>query len=388
LDSEIVRLGLAGTGFVARHLALELRHRPDWRLGAVLTRRDPASLSDFPAAGLVTGSVEALLERSDIVLECSGDVLRATELVEAALAVGKPVVTYAPEFHVTAGSAYVGRGLLTEAEGDQPGSLAALVEEARSMGFAPLVLGNMKGFLDTAPTPEAMRHWAARQGLSLPMVTSFTDGTKLQVEQCLVGNHFGADIAQEGLLGPACGDLAAGAQILARAAQAAGGPITDYLLSRDLPHGVFLVARHRSEQQAALRYLKMGDGPFYTLVKPAILVHLEAFKTLERVRRGGGVLLDNGARPRLSVAAVAKRRLAPGERIDNGIGSFALRGICVRIADRPGHLPIGLARDLVVARRIEPGQILELEDVELPPSRALDRWLEVRARVLATPIAA
>ncbi len=380
---EVTRLGIVGTGFVARHLALELRHRSSWRIGAVLTRR-AGPVPGFADAELVH-DIDRLIERSDIVLECTGDVPWATLVVERALAAGRPVVTYDPELHVTTGSALSGRGLLTEAQGDQPGSLAALAEEARAMGFEPLVYGNLKGFLDRDPSPDSMRHWAERQGLSLPMVTAFTDGTKLQIEQCLVGNGLGADIAREELLGPACEDLTDGARRLGEAALLHGRTLTDYLLGRGFPHGVFIVARHREEQRAALRYLKMGDGPFYTLLAPQVLVHLEAFKTLERVRRGGGPLLANGPAPRLSVATVAKRRLEPGTRIPLGAGSFELRGICVRIADRPDHLPIGLARDLVIRRSLEPGQVVEFADVELPPSRALELWGEVRARALAAP---
>lgn len=378
---EVTRLGLVGTGFVGRHLALELRRRPDWRLAAVLTRR-AGPVPGFAEEELVH-EIDRLIERCDIVLECTGDVLWGTSVVERALEAGRPVVTYDPELHVTTGSALVGRGMLSEAEGDQPGSLAALAEEARAMGFEPLVYGNLKGFLDRDPSPQSMAHWAERQGLSLPMVTAFTDGTKLQIEQCLVGNGLGADIVREELSGPAEADLGRGATLLAEAAERLGRPITDYLLDRGFPHGVFIVARHREEQRAALRYLKMGDGPFYTLLRPQILVHLEAFKTLERVRAGGRPLLDNSPCPHLSVATVAKRRLEPGTRIAHGAGSFELRGICVRIAERPDHLPIGLARDLVIRRRVEPGQVLSFEDVELAPSRALELWAVVRGRALA-----
>ena len=83
------------------------------------------------------------------------------------------------------------------------------------------------------------------------------------------------------------------------------------------------------------------------------------------------------------MAAGAKRRLEPGTRIARGIGSFDLRGICVRIADRPDHLPIGLCRDLVIRRRVERGEVLRFEDVEVPPSRALELWGEIRAGALA-----
>lgn len=379
-DDRPVGIGVIGTGFVARHFILELARRPAWRLARVLSRRPAAAHADFPAVEQLTDSIDDLVSHAGVIVECTGDVLWATETVGRALDAGRPVVTLNPEFHVTTGSLFVGRGLLTEAEGDQPGCQAALWEEAVAMGFTPFVLGNMKGFLNRQPSPEDMRYWAERQGISLPMVTSFTDGTKLQVEQALVGNYFGADIAREELLGPETDDLGEASRILGEAAERRAAPITDYVLSRKLPHGVFLVARHEEVQRAALRYLKLGEGPWYTLIKNNIFVHLELFKTLERVVRRGRVLLDNSARPRLSVAAVAKPPLRPGTRIARGCGSFELRGICVRIDDRPDHLPIGLAEQMVVRRKVEPGQVLTFDDVELPESRALAAWHAILRR--------
>lgn len=382
LGPEGRRVGVIGSGFIARHFVLELMRRPDWSLAAVLTRRPLASVDGFPEDAL-TQSPGALIEASDIVLECSGDVGWATGLAPLVLGAGRKLVTLNPEFHVTTGSAFVEEGYLTEGEGDQPGSIAALAEDARRMGFEPVALGNMKGFLNRTPTLEEMRYWADRQGLSLPMVTAFTDGTKLQIEQCLVGNFLGADIAQEELLGPAVDDLKAAAAILGEAAERLGRPITDYVLSPTFSHGVFLVCRHDPAQAAALRYLKMGDGPFYTLVRPDIFVHLEVFKTLERVAAGGPPLLHNTTSPRLSVAAVAKRRLRRGQRIAHGSGSFELRGICVRIADRPGHLPIGLANRIEIRRTVEPGQVLTMQDVALPETPELDIWQRIASSSVA-----
>jgi predicted homoserine dehydrogenase-like protein len=381
-DPRGVRIGVIGTGFVARHFVMELVRRPQWRLGAVLTRRPLDSVQGFPEEAL-TNSPDALIEASDIVFECTGDVPYATQQIGAALAAARPVVTLNPEFHVTTGPYFVDRGYLTEAEGDQPGCIASLVEETVALGFDPVVLGNIKGFLNLTPTSEDMKYWAERQGISLPMVTSFTDGTKLQVEQCLVGNFFGADIAREGLLGPEDDDLRAAGEVLGEAAATAGHLITDYVLSRKLPHGVFVVARHQPEQREALTYLKLGDGPFYTLLRPNIFVHLEVFKTLERVVRNDPPLLHNTAQPGLSVAAVAKRELQPGESIARGCGSFELRGTCVRTKDRPDHLPIGLADEVRIKRQVEPGQVLTFDDVEIEETEAHRIWREIQAATRA-----
>lgn len=252
------------------------------------------------------------------------------------------------------------------------------------MGFEPVVYGNMKAFLNRQPSPEEMAFWAERQGYSIPMVTSFTDGTKVQIEQALVANGLGAGIAQEDLIGLETADLTEAADELGRAAGRLGHPISDYVLDRGLPHGVFLVARHDRHQAAALRNLKMGDGPHYLLTRGHCLVHLEAFKTIDRLAAGERPLLDNGAQPTVSVAAIAKRDLLPGTFIERGCGSFELRGSCVRIAERPGHLPIGLASGLRLRRRVERSQVLTMADVELPDSEALAAWQAIERRVLAS----
>lgn len=384
-DTPAVRIGVVGTGFVARHFCLELQHRKPYRLARVLTRRPLASTTEFPFQDALTNSLVELIDHSDIIFECTGDVLHATLTIEAALAAGKPVLTLNPEFHVTTGSWFADQGYLTEAEGDQPGCQASLWEEAVAMGFEPLVLGNMKGFLNRFPVPEEMAFWAEKQGISTTMVTSFTDGTKLQVEQALVGNFFGAGIAKDELIGPETDDLKEASTILGDAARKLGRPIADYVLSRKLPHGVFIVAAHEAEQQDALRYLKMGEGPYYTIIRNNIFVHLEVFRTLDRMVRRREPLLHNTTHPTIGVAAVAKRDLAPGEAIERGCGSFDMRGICVRLAEHKRHLPIGLAEGVRVVRPIQKDQVISLDDIELPASRALDVWQKIEERVLAMP---
>src|SRR5262245_1323848 len=187
----IIKVGVIGTGFVSKHFVMALAHRSRYVLSRVLTRRPIDSCAEFPRQDALTDSLDAVIESSDIVLECTGDVAFAADNVDRMLKAGKPVITLNAEFHATLGSHFVGKGMLTEAEGDQPGCIAALNEEVVSMGFKPLVFGNMKGFLNRDPTPEDMRFWADKQGCSVQMVTSFTDGTKVQVEQCLVANGLG-----------------------------------------------------------------------------------------------------------------------------------------------------------------------------------------------------
>ena len=373
------RIGVVGTGFIACGLLSILAGAPDMRPARVLSRRNPTDLSGI-ALENHTNSVQELIDSCDLIVECSGDVYHGAEVTHAAMGAGKPVVTIGTEFHVTVGSWFVGKGTLTEAEGDQPGSLAALHEEVTNMGFRPLVYGNIKGFLNHHPTDEEMEYWARQQGISLQQVTSFTDGTKVQMEQAFIGNGLGAGIITRGLLGPSGMDLKEGGEFLAARAKLLGQPVSDYVLNHRLPAGVFITAEHPHAGMEVLRYLKMGEGPYYTLLRPYHLCHLEAPRTIRRILRGGPPLLDNSAHPTLGVCAVAKRKLEPGERVVRGHGGNKVRGEAFTLAEIPDAAPLGLMAGARIRRRVAPGDVLMLDDVDLPDSFATRIWFEMREK--------
>ncbi|AFM33220.1 MULTISPECIES: NAD(P)-dependent oxidoreductase [Stutzerimonas stutzeri subgroup] len=355
------------------------KHYPDMEISRVLTRRPLSTMADFPLADVLTNSLDELIDHSDLIVECSGDVFHGTSVIERAFEAGLQVVTVNAELQVTTGSFLAGRGFLTEAEGDQPGSLAALHEDALQMGFQPLVYGNMKGYLNHDPSPEDMAYWANRQGISVDQTTSFTDGTKVQIEQVIIGNGLGATITRRGMEGLASTNLDDSASLLGMMAERAGQPIVDYVIPSGYPAGgVFLVGRHDEDQAQAIEYFKLGRGPFYTLVRPFHLCSLEVGKTVRRVLNGGGVLLNNSTEPTLGVAAIAKRAMKPGELIERGIGGFQFRGEAIKLAEHPDHVPIGLLRKTALKRAVEPGQIITFDDIDILPSRALDIVLEQR----------
>ena len=185
------------------------------------------------------------------------------------------------------------------------------------------------------------------------------------------------------LLGLATGDVRQATDEYGAMAERFGHQISDYIVDGGLPHGVFVIARHDERQAQMFGNCKLGEGPYYALVKNHCLVHVEAFRTIERILTGHQPLLNNALLPRVGVAAIAKRALRPGEVIERGCGSFDLRGVCVNIDERSGHVPICLASRMRVRRAIEPGAILSMDDVELPESEALDAWQAIEHRVLS-----
>ncbi|MFC1919365.1 NAD(P)-dependent oxidoreductase [Chloroflexota bacterium] len=371
------RIGIVGSGFITKGLIFALEQHQELTVSKVLTRTTPDKRTDFPGQNLLTNSIDELIHNSDLVVECSGEIIHGTEVIKQVMSASLPVVTLDSELQVTTGSYFARKGFITEAEGDQPGCLAALGEEATQMGFRPIVYGNIKGFLNTNPTREEMEFWAKKQELRIDKVISFTDGTKVQFEQALVANGLSAKIAAEGLLGINSDDVETGASILANHAEDLGFPISDYILSSKSPPGVFIVSKCDERQRTSLRNVKMGDGPNYTLIRPFHLCHLEIAKTIKRVLRGDKVLLNNGENPTIGIAAITKRSLAPGYKIHRGIGNFDVRGSAVTIADAPGHVPIGLLDNAVVTKHIERGKRLNFDDVDLPDSLALRIWNEI-----------
>ncbi|MBT0811653.1 NAD(P)-dependent oxidoreductase [Litoribacter ruber] len=371
-----IRVGIVGTGTIARGLARLISKRKDMEVSYILTRRKGIIPDLGVSQELITQSIQQVLEHSDILVVSTGDPIYSTAIIDLAFQYGVKVVTMDADTQVLSGTWLSSRGQITEAEGDQPGCLAALREEALQMGFTPLVYGNIKGFLNHNPGFDDMTFWAKKQGFTVNSVTSFTDGTKLQIEQALVANAFGANIAQRGLIGEKTDNLEAGAFHLATIASAQNKVLSDYIISPTAPPGVFLVGTHHNDLAAGLKTYKMGDGPHYLLYKHTHLCYFEIPKTILKFYHTDKVLIDNGRFPTVSVATVAKKRIAAGTLMEKGIGSMEVRGEAMEIAEEPSHVPIGLMSKVHFTRTVEPGQVVTFDDVEINGSLAYKAWQE------------
>jgi len=371
---ETKNIGIIGTGFISKGFVFALENYKDLSISKILTRRVIQSCGDFPKKEVLTNSLDDLIENSDLVLECSGDVIHATEVIDKVLKAGKPIVTMNAEFHVTTGSYFVGKGIVSEAEGDQPGSLAVMHENITQMGFKPLVYGNVKGFYDPDPTEKDMRYWSKKQGISLAMVTASTDGTKLHYEQALVANKFGATIIKDGMLGLTTNDVESSAFDFLKHMNGSKQPISDYVINGKSSIRVFVVAEGDPRQKESMSYLKMGDGPNYFFHQDMILCHLEIIKTIRRILNGGDILLDNSKYPTISVAAFAKHDLHKGYKIDHPIGNFDIRGQAINIKRNQDHIPLGLLSDIVFKRDVKKGNMICWDDIEISDSLALKAW--------------
>lgn len=373
------RIGIIGTGFIAQGIQHVLQAVPEYSIAKVLTRRPIESVQGITSS--LTQSPEELIDSSDIIIECSGDPIYASEVIERIQDTDKPVLTMNCELQVTTGSYFAKRGYISDCEGDQPGSLLVLRDEVEAMGFTPLAYLNIKRFLNHNPTEKDMKLWAGKWGCGVEQVTSFTDGTKLQIEQVLVANATGAAIAKEGMLGAEVGS-AKDTDLFGDAAVELGRPISDYFLSANAPAGVVIVAKNPYDpnfhkQWGPVRAITTTEGRYSYFIKDYHLCHLEIVKNLRHVSEGKAPLVNNSVSPQYSAGAITKRPLKKGQTIPKAIGSFDVRASALSIDRHPEHVPIGLLDGAVLTENLEANQLIEFSHVTVKPTRALEMYREI-----------
>lgn len=376
------KIGVIGTGFIATGLINLLLNSPDLTVSKVLTRRPVDSIDTLPKE-LLTQSINEVIDASDLIVECSGDPIHATDMINEIIKTDKKVLTINSEFHVTTGSYFTKRGyFVSEADGDQPGCLARLKKEAEGMAFDPVAYVNLKGFLNPDPTMEDMEYWSKKQQLALDQVVSFTDGTKLQVEQAFVANGLDATIAQDGMIGATVETLS-DLDYLVEASDKAGAPISEYLLCKGSPPGVLIVAKSEEADRLPgylpFSRLKTTNGLGYVLLRTYHLVHLEARNTIRNVLNGEGILLTNSATPQITVSAMAKRDMEPGDVITKGAGGFDVRGHAVQLKQHKNAVPICLLKHTPLVKPVERGEIITFDHVDLKATTALDCYQAILA---------
>lgn len=378
---EKTKIGVVGTGFIAAGFIQLVLESDDFEIVKVLTRRGNTPIKDIPTEYL-TDSVNEMVDASDFVFECSGDVVHATNVIDIATKANKKVVTLNAEFHVTTGSHFIKRGdFVTDADGDQPGCLARLHQEAVGAGFDPVAYVNIKGFINHNPKREDMEFWSDKQGIRLEQTVSFTDGTKLQIEQAFVANYLGATVPEGGMLGktiPSLNDT----DFLIDEAEKVGKPVSDFILCKGAPPGQLIVAKSKQADRLGnyiVGALKTTEKRGYVLLRPYHLCHLEVLNTMRKIMAGEGMLINNTANPHLTVGALAKRPIKKGEIIERGAGGFDVRGVAVELAQHRDAVPVCLLQNTPVTRDIAPGEFIQFDQVDMAPSLALDIYQSIAA---------
>lgn len=313
----------------------------------------------------------------NVMIEATSAIASAGDRAITALERGKHVVLMNSEIDLIFGPllariAASNNVVCTSCDGDQYGILKHLIEETRMWGFDLVMAGNIKGFLDRYANPTTIIPEADKRNLDYRMCTSYTDGTKLNIEMAIIANACRLRTNVPGMLGHPMADVGEIFDFFDfDKLWQERVPVVDYILGATPGGGVFVVGYcDNPYQKSMLSYYKMGPGPYYLFYRPYHLCHIEAMSTVLRALSGDCFLSpDFGFQT--NVFAYAKKDLQAGESLD-GIGGYTCYGKienCGVGGVNPG-LPVCLAQDLMVKRAIAKDSRIGIEDVVYDPERA------------------
>lgn len=399
-----VRVGVVGAGYMGRGLVYQMtRYHPGMRVVAIANRSIKRAIHAYSQAGLqnattttdsvhldslIDGGIPAVTDdfrilcqasKVDVIIEATGVVEHGANVCLAAFEGHKHVVLMNAELDATIGpllKVYADKAgvIISNADGDQPGVIMNLFRYVQTIGFKPVLAGNMKGFHDTSRTPSTQASFAAQHLQSAHMVTSFADGSKLSMEMAVVANATGFRVGCRGMHGPRCNRVEDSAQLFDPQQMMDGG-LVDYILCSQPAGGVFVIAHCDDPIQTPyLRYYKMGDGPFYVFYSPYHLPHVEGSLTAARAVIFHDATIAPQAGPVAEVITVSKTNLRKGTQLD-GIGGYFTYGLLENspIVKEGRLLPLGLAEGCVLKRDVEENTPLTFQDVEVPLNRLIDK---------------
>lgn len=402
-EGNPVRVALVGGGYMGRGIATQIEgYMPGMRLVAISNRTIALAERAYREAGIdsfdrvksvpelekaiskgryaITDDASLLCGAGGIeaVIEATGDVEFSAHVARDAIRSGKHIILMNAELDATVGpilKVHADRAgvVYTNADGDQPGVIMNLYRFVKTIGYHPVLAGNIKGLQDHYRTPETQKGFAAKHDLSPKMATAFADGTKISMEMAVVANATGLKAGKRGMYGPACKHVNEAVNLFPPE-QMLGTGLVDYVIGAEPSPGVFVIGHNDHPiRQRYMQYFKMGDGPFYVFYVPYHLPHLEVPITAARA-----VLFRDATAAPLGaqvcdVITIAKRGLKAGEELD-GIGGFTCYGVLENsgTARGEGLLPMGLSEGCRLRRDIPKDGAIAYSDVEVPEGRLCD----------------
>ena len=185
--NDPVKVALVGAGYIGRGITLQIeRYLPGMKVVAIANRTLAAAVRAYREAGIESvQTVENVAQLNDSIskgnyavtddpqLLCEADgieaIIEATGHVEFSAHVAlngiknkKHMILMNAELDATVGpilKVYADRAgvVVTNADGDQPGVMMNLYRFVKSIGYHPVLVGNIKGLQDFYRTPETQK---------------------------------------------------------------------------------------------------------------------------------------------------------------------------------------------------------------------------------------
>ncbi len=320
-EDRPIRVAMFGAGYSAKHICSQIISSfPGIHLAVICNRTlenakdvyaiehvdDPKTIETASELNeiirkrqyAITDNPDAIFDcdQIDAVIETTGEVQYGAWAALKSIESGKHTVVLNCEMDATVGPLLKKiadeKGVIyTNTDGDEPGVASNLARFVKTIGLEVVGAGNLKGFYAVHRTPETQREFAENNNQKPHMMTSFVDGTKLSMELTVLANSLGFGVDKRGMHGVACDDVRTCLEHFPEDVFKPGRGVVDFLLGASPYTGAFVVGYSEHPMKMDyLKYLKMGDGPFYVFYTPFHLPQLEIPITVSRA-----VLLGDAA---------------------------------------------------------------------------------------------
>ena len=393
-----VTIGLAGAGQMGTDIIVQLALMPGLRLGAVSEMNAPRAIDAALLAGLprdrivfaktapdidraiemgslaITADLAALAAagRIDVVIDATGNPNTGTAFALDAIRNGKHVVMLNVEADIT-----IGRHLKAEAEsagvvytgamGDEPACAIELIGFAQSLGLKIICAGKGKNNpLKFDAVPKDYEAEAAVRNMNARMLVEFVDGSKTMIEMVAIANCTGLVPDVPGMHGPAAtrDELASTLIPKSHGGLLSKSGCVDYSTGKGVAPGVFCIVEADHPRVAERMIdLKVGKGPYFSIMRPYHLTSLEVPLSAARAvlhGRADMVPLDH---PVAEAITVAKRDLKPGETLGRiGETQYRAWAMTAKQARDENAVPLGLAEQARVIKPVKAGHYLTYDN--------------------------
>ena len=323
----------------------------------------------------------------DVVVDATGVPAVGAEIGLNAMEHGKHLVMMNVEADVTIGAYLRSQAdrlgvIYSLGAGDEPSACMEIIEFVTAMGHNVVCAGKGKNNpLNINAVPADYEEEAKARNMNPRMLVEFVDGSKTMVEMSAIANATGLIPEIDGMHGPAASPKELASTLIPKkdGGVLSGAGRVDYSVGAGLAPGVFVVCEAQHPRiHERMTDLKMGEGPYFSFIRPYHLTSLEVPLTCARAVLYGKADMAPLAKPTAEVAAVAKRELVVGETLD-ALGEYTYRAHAMEAgrARRLGARPSGLLVGATVTAPISKGELITCDNSKLPRGSKI---AEMRAR--------
>lgn len=403
-DGKEINVFVIGTGFMGSSLVAQLNLIDGFKCNIIYNRTNSKAVETFLSCGVKKESIYTInkkeeynsqgffipndpyefidLDQIDVIVDATGSTYEGAKIAYAATKAKKHLVSLNVECDVVVGPilskmAKEAGVCYTGIAGDEPGSVKELFDFAEFLGFEVMAIGKGKNNpLDLSANNESVYEEAKAKGLSPYMLATFVDGSKTIEELTMMCNATGFKPDKIGAHGIKSDlkDLDQKLRIKSEGGLLNNYKVADFVFG--IAPGVFIMVKAKHDLiDYEMRFLKIGQGPYYILYRPFHLTSIEVPITIAQAFfYNTPTISPRSDKPFADTVAVAKVDLKAGDNLGRP-GGKAAYGTITTYEDsiKRNLLPYGfISLDTILVNDIKKGDFITYDDVIIPESRLYD----------------